>query len=83
MGCENCNPIIMTRQGCCTGATGRAEGLGVTHFEVKKTGIVYEMCGALKKDEKGFYCGIYYDGRPEVCEVFECPRTIKDRIDGR
>lgn len=80
MGCEKCNPIIMTREGCCTGETGRAEGFG-SKIVKDRSGNKYDICGALGKDDDGWYCEVYSD-RPEVCRGFDCDRSILSRIRG-
>jgi Fe-S-cluster containining protein len=69
----------MWQQGCCTGDTGRAEGKGIKRFKDTRTGVVYEMCGALKKDSEGWYCGDY-GNRPDICRIFDCDRSIRERL---
>jgi hypothetical protein len=85
MSCENCNPIKMFREGCCTGETGRAEGLGVRNFVDKKNNVIYPMCGALEVsfDENTgreiYFCGDYHQ-RPEICRAYNCDRVLEERM---
>jgi len=82
MSCENCNPIRMCREGCCTGETGRAEGYGSKSVKDPRTGIRYDVCGALERDEETRKWGCSeYSYRPDVCRGFYCDRVLKELAD--
>lgn len=68
MGCENCNPLIMNRRGCC------ANDVGFGTKPVTNGRRVIEVCQKLVKMNDGSWgCGIYGSRRrPDECKNARC-----------